>query len=787
MNDITPQQHTFVEAEEENEKELISVIESVSLFIKQWKWIALGVIIAMVIAFIYLRCTTPVYKIRTSIVLKEENGRGASDMPGTLSELAMMGAVSNVENETFILKSHALIHTVVNRLSLHTSYLIADSIREADLYTDSPVIVAMEQGDLDRLNEDILLQMQMRGDEQLIVTGTVAGATIDTLFRQLPALLMTVQGNITFSRRKGRASDERLINVLIQYPDAVTNSYRASLEVAPVSRTASVLNLSLETTSKKKGIDFLDMLVKAYNYDAIEDKNQEARSMQQFIKERIVIIDRELSTAEKNVEEYKREEGLTDLQTDLQRDMQMESTYDRQLVQVETQLNVIGMLQSYLSNQQNIDKTIPSNIGIEDPTLAAVTTEYNRLLHDRERLSQSMTDDNPAMIRLREQIAGLRRNITSSINSVQRALQIQQRDARNQTNLFGGRINNVPKQEREYMELSREQQIKADLFLMLLKKREENALALEAYVNKAKVLDKAALAGIVAPRSILVLLAALLLGLLVPAAFIYLFDLLRYRIRTRGDVDRITKVPVLGDIPACADGCNVVVKDGDTDEIDEAFRMLRTKMLLALGADYKVVIFTSTVPGEGKSFVALNTAISLSLLNKRVLLVGLDLRIPRLKEYMNLDTDDGISRFLSGYEKDIDKLIVPSGITGNLYVLPSGTIPPNPAELLSRPTLERAFSQLREKFDYILIDSAPVSPVADTLLLNRISDATLYVCRANFSSKGNLRFANDLKKQKQLKNMMLVVNDVDEFHHTYGYGYGYGYGNGKKKKKKKKG
>nr|MBF6629119.1 hypothetical protein [Proteiniphilum sp.] len=604
MNDINPQQHTLIEAVEEDEKELISVIEIATLFLKQWKWIVLGVIIAMMIAFIYLRCTTPIYKISTSIILKEENGRGASGMPGTLNALAMMGDVSNVENETFILKSHALINTVVNRLNLHTSYLIADSIREADLYTDSPVIVAMEQGDLESLNEDIFLQMQMRGDEQLIVTGTVAGSTIDTLFRQLPALLMTEPGNISFSRREGGESDERLINVRIQYPDAVTNSYRASLEVAPVSRTASVLNLSLETTSKQKGIDFLDMLVKAYNYDAIEDKNQEARSMQQFIKERIAIIDKKLSIAERNVEEYKREEGLTDLQSDLQRDMQMESTYDRQLVQVETQLDVIGTLQSYLSNPQNIDKTIPSNIGIEDPTLAAVTTEYNRLLRDRERLSQSMTDDNPAMIRIREQIAGFHRNITTSINSVQRALQIEQRDAQNQTSLFGGRINSVPKQEREFMVLSREQQIKADLFLMLLKKREVNALAQEVHVNKAKVLDKAAPAGIVAPRSMIVLLAALLLGLLLPAAFIYLIDLLRYRIRTRGDVDRITKVPVLGDIPTCADECNVVVKDGDTDEIDEAFRMLRTKMLLALGADNKVVIFTSTVPGEGKSFVA---------------------------------------------------------------------------------------------------------------------------------------------------------------------------------------
>ncbi len=286
----------------------------------------------------------------------------------------------------------------------------------------------------------------------------------------------------------------------------------------------------------------------------------------------------------------------------------------------------------------------------------------------------------------------------------------------------------------------------------------------------------------------IVLLAALMLGLLIPMGIIYLADLLQYRIRTRGDVDRVSKVPILSEVPKHDEQDNIAVMENETRPIDEAFRMLRTNLLLTLGADNKVVTFTSTVSGEGKSFVALNTAISLSLLNKKVLLVGLDLRIPRLKEYMNLNTRDGITSYLSGYVKDLDSLIVPSGITDNLWALPAGAIPPNPAELLSRPSLDAAFAKMREEFDYILIDSAPVSQVTDTLILNRVADATVYVCRANYSSKGNLRFANDMMAQNRLKNMVLVVNDVDEFHHAYGYGYGhgYGYGYGKGQKKKKK-
>jgi capsular exopolysaccharide synthesis family protein len=767
---------------------MISVMEVASLFLKHWKWIALGLIVALMVAFLYLRYTTPVYNVTANVVLKEE-GRKAPQMPGTFEELAMMGAVSNVENETYILRSRNMIRLVINRLNLHTSYIVEGRVKETDLYTSSPVIVGMAQSDLDELRSNIELEVRMREDEQIVVKGAVAGTTLDTVFTQLPALLMTEQGNISFTRREGVNPNYRQLYVTIQHPDAVIGTYRGNLTVAPASRTASVLNLSLNTPYPQKGRDFLNTLVEVYNNEAIEDKNQEARNTQKFIEERIAIIDTELSAAEQNVEEYKQDQGLTDIQTDLQRDMQMGSNYEQQLVQVETQLSVVNSLNSYVNNPANQEKTIPANVGIEDPTLAATTSEYNRLLLEKQRLSQSMTDDNPAMRRINEQIAGLRQSIGTSISSVQQGLQIQRRDARNQANIFGGRVSSVPKQEREFMELSREQQIKASLFLMLLQKREENALALAAYANKAKVLDEAALAGKVAPRGMIILLAALMLGLLIPMGIIYLMDLLQYRIRTRADVDRVTRVPILGEIPKHEENENIAVQENETRAIDEAFRMLRTNLLLTLGAENKVVTFTSTVSGEGKSFVALNTAISLSLLNKKVLLIGLDLRIPRLKEYMNLETRDGITSYLSGFEKDLSSLVVPSGITENLYALPSGAIPPNPAELLSRVSLDKALEKLREEFDYILIDSAPVSQVTDTLILNRVADATVYVCRANYSSKGNLRFANDMMTQNRLNNMVLVVNDVDTMRHGYGYygyGYGRGYGYGYKDKKKKK-
>lgn len=777
----------------ENNEDTVSIMEIVFRFVRYWKWFVLGTAVALFIAFVYLRYTTPVYNVTSSIVLKEVKNQRLEPTIGGMDglQLGALGAVSNLENEIYILQSRSIIRNVINRLNLHTSYIVSGRIKSTDLYKESPVVVSMDQSRLDAMQSNIIFEMTTdAGQGTVTVSGLFGSHQLDTVFTRLPAQLHTPLGSLSFTSRPGIVPRSAEMMVVIQHPNAVIGQYRGNLSVQQASKQSSVLDLSINTPYPEKGRDFLNMLVEVYNNETIEDNKMEAFNTQSFINERIAIIDRELSEAEKDVETYKQSAGLSDLQVDLQRNMQMGSQYEQQLVQVETQLSVVNSLSDYVNDSKNQNKTIPSNIGLEDPNLAATTSEYNRLVLERERLSQSMTDDNPAMIRLDEQISGLRQNINSSIRSVQQGLSIQRRDARNQANIYGGRIGVMPTQEREFMELSREQQIKASLFLMLLQKREENALELAATANSAKVLDEAILAGKVSPRTMIVLLAALMLGILIPAGIIYLMDILQYRIRTRADVDRVARVPVLGEIPVHEDDENVAVQENETRPIDEAFRMARTNLLLTLGAENKVVVFTSTESGEGKTFVVINMAISTVLLNKRVLLIGLDLRIPRLKEYMGLETSSGITAYLSGFEKDIDSLIVPSGIHPNLYILPAGPIPPNPAELLSRPSLEAAIDKLKEEFDFIFIDSAPSAQVTDTMILSRVTDATVYVCRMDYSSKGNLRFANSLMDEHKLKNMLLVINGVTEFHRGYGYGYGYGYGHGygySSKSEKKKG
>jgi tyrosine-protein kinase Etk/Wzc len=766
----------------------ISLIELFWKYIRYWKWIVLGVVVALTAAAGYLYYATPVYKISSSVILKDVQSAQKAPALGTLDELALLGAVNNVEDEAYVMKSKSVVRAVVDRLNLHTSYIVEGRIKDTDLYTKSPVIVAMERSELDNLNQDIDLEMEMLSDGSIAVKGITPGLPSDTVFKNLPALLHTPYGNISFTQREGVKPDYRKLLVSIRRPEAVIRACRSNLDIQQANRQSSVLNLAYNTPYVEKGKDFLNTLVEEYNNQAIEDKNMQALNTQKFINERIAIIDRELSEAEQNVEEYKRSQGLTDLQADLARTMQMSSQYEQQLVEVESQLSIVKSLRDYVNNPANVDQPIPVNIGIEDPTLNATISEYNRLLLQRQRLAQSVTPDNPVMRKLEDEIAGLRTSINSSISSVLQGLTTRRRDLMNQSNLYSGRIGSMPTQEREFIDLSREQQIKANLFLMLLQKREENALALAAVANKAKVLDEATVEGKVAPRTPLILAAALLLGLLLPSVIIYVVSLFQYRIESRADVEKIAKVPLLAEIPRYEEDENIAITKDDRSSIAEAFRMLRTSLMLALGGDKKVVVFTSTVSGEGKTFVAINTALSLALLNKKVVIVELDLRIPRVRQYFHLHEKNGISNYLSGLETDIEKLVMPSEIHEHLYILPSGPIPPNPAELLTHPTLDKAIARLCERYDYIVIDSPPVSQVADTLIINRVSDATVYVCRAGYSSKNSLRFANDLMEEGRLKNMLLVVNDVKDFHHGYGYRYGYryGYGNDKAKKKHRK-
>ena len=782
MNKNNPAYKAPVATTSETDGNETSVLEIAMHYLRYWKWFVVSVVLALLVAFAYVRYTTPVYRVTSTVLLKHERDRG-SGWAGNLKGLGLMdmGGVSSVVNEIYVIGAMSSVREVVDRLNLHTTYMMKDGLKWADMYTNSPFVITMDANNLDTLRQAVEFTAKLTPQGGVYVVGEIGGRAIDTQLTSLPALLNTPQGTISIGLRPGVEPYYGLLHITIGAPAATVRRYRGNLGVEQADKISSIVNLSLKTPNARQGIDFLNTLVDVYNFKSIEDKNQEARNTRDFISERLAIIDVELSSAEGSVEVYKQQQGLTDLDVDLMQRMQQNSRYEQLLVQAETQFSVVQSLNDYVKNPANSDKPVPTNIGVKDATLSATSNEYNKLLAERERLSKSMAESNPTMVKMNEQIAALRQAINSSIASVMEGLAIERRNIANQVRIYSGKIGDVPRQERQFTEIAREQQIKARLYTILLQKREENALALAATSNNAIMLDSAYRAGVVHPRSRIIYLAALLIGLVLPVGAIYLLDMVRYKIRSRADVERLTKLPVLGDIPSYTNGIenNIVVSHNMNTEMDEAFRLLRTRLMLSLVPTDKVVVVTSTVPGEGKTFVAMNTAISLALLDKKVLLLGMDLRIPRLHEYMNISNGGGLSTYLSGYETDIEQLISPTSFSPNLYVMPAGPVPPNPAELLSRSSLDDAMVQLRKMFDYIIVDSAPISLVSDTLIINRIVDANMYICRANYSSKMNLKFANELMAKHELKNMLLVVNDVKEFNRGYGYGYGYV---GKKKK-----
>lgn len=747
-------------------------------FSRYWHLFVLSLIIVSAFAFIYLRKAAPIYEVRSSILLK--SSREQQRMGADMMDIVLSGASFNVANDLYMLRSRSLIQKVVRDLDLHTSYLLDMGIWEVNLYKESPIIVTMKPDDLDKLKKSISLNLEIVTKKGLRVSGKIEDQTVDTLYNTLPATLYTSYGELLFSERTGTASPGKPFRVEIHHPGAAARRYRTALNVSPPSRYALVLYLSIRTSNPALGVDFLNRLVEVFNQESIRDKNMEAVNTHALIQERISVIHDELSEVEEGIASFKQVEGLTKYETDLQYNNQSAERYEQQLVEAETELKIARSLYEQINDTANLRKPVPLNVGLTDPLLKATVREYNRLLLEYERLSKSMTSENPAMIRLQEKIAGLRQNMETSLNSQLTELNIKRRDAANQSKLYSGRVGRIPTQERVFRDISRQQQFKSNLYLMLLKKREEIFWMLSATANRAKVIDEAFISGMVSPRTKIIWLASLLTGVLFPAVLLYLIEVIRFKVRSREDVDRLCEVAVLAEIPEHKEMGSIAVKEDGGEETDEAFRFLRTQLMLSMHPGQKVVTCTSTISGEGKTFTAINTAISMALLGKKVLLVGMDLRIPRLREHLKLATNRGITLYLAGFEKEIENLIVPSGIHSNLDVLPSGPVPPNPAELMGRPTLESAFETLRRLYDYIIVDSAPSGPVGDTLIMNRVTDVTLYVCRVGYSRKSNLRYANELMQSGKLSNMLLVVNDVKEYQQKYGYGYGYGY---KEKKK----
>ena len=763
-------------------------------YVIRWPWFVASVIICLAGAWLHLRQTTPVYNISASVIIKDDKkGGNSGGNLAALEGLGLVNSVSNIDNEIEILRSKTLVKHVVSELNLYTTYSVKGSFNEIELYKSSPVLVGLTPQEADRLPGPAVFELTLSPGNRLDVKATVGETSYNKKFSKLPGLLVTPAGTFTFTLAGDSAgvSEPQTLTAVVSNPMQTAKRYAAALSVEPTSKTTSIVIVSLKNTNKRRGEDFINRLIEVYNRNTNNDKNEVAEKTEEFIAGRIRIINDELFSTEKELETFKRDAGLTDLASDAQLAVSENSAYEKQRVENGTQLNLVRYLAEYISAPDKINAVLPVNVGLTDQSLSSLIGQYNEMVLQRNRLLRNSSESNPVIVNLDSGIRAMRENILTTIHSVQKGLLITKADLDRQASKFNRRISNAPAQERQFVSISRQQEIKAGLYLMLLQKREENNIALAATANNAKIIDDALADDVpISPNKKIIYLAALVLGFGIPVAIIYILSLLSYRIEGHSDVERLTRVPVIGDVPLndSDEKYAIAVRENDNDIMAETFRSLRTNLLFMLGdPDKKVILVTSTTSGEGKTFIASNLAVSLALLGKKVVIVGLDIRKPGLNKVFHISHKErGITQYLVAPQStDLRSMIQSSDLSANLHILPGGTIPPNPTELLARKSLDDAIELLKKDYDYIVLDTAPIGMVTDTQLIARVADISVYVCRADYTHKNDYQLINELYANKRLPGLCTVINGLDMKKKKYGYYYGYGkygryYGYGKK-------
>lgn len=748
--------------------DLINLREIVIKYLRKWYWFVISVFVCFLIAFLYIKITIPTYQVQSTILLRQdESSMGFSEM-AILESMGMGGTSKEVEDEIQVLKSKTIMMNVIQHLGIQTEYLQKKGLRQIDTYPEILLELITPVGFNDTLTNTVVLEIKAvsAGYKINFEAGKIKSKYI---LKDINETINTPLGALKL--KAGKDFDKEDEYTIKTFPiRSITERYSKDIKIAAVSKKSNAISISTVAGNVTKARDVINKLVELYNLDAVVDKNMIASNTKKFVDERLVLIEEELQSVEQNVENYKKDNQLTNISSEASLFLQSSSEYNKKLAEVETQLNLVSYIESHVKDSKNIYSLIPANLGIQDNSLLNLISNYNNVLLERLRLMRTTNDENPVITQMEQQIKIVRSSIIASIASVKDGLKIAKMDILGKENQFNSKIKKVPTQERQYIEIKRQQEIKQNLYLFLLQKREENALTLASAIPTAKTLDAAYSSVVpVAPKMMIIFAITLLLGLFIPVGIIYVLELMNNKITNKKELLRLVKVPYLGSIGISKSQDRVVVREGKTTPIVEMFRMIRTNLQFMIGGTKSpVILVTSSVGGEGKSFTAINLASSFALLNKKVVLIGLDIRKPMLGDYMHIEKNKGVSLYLSNPDYKLSDIIIPSGIHSLLKVIPAGPIPPNPAELIMSDRLEELITELKKEYDYIIIDSAPVGVVSDTFLINRVIDLSIYVSRQNYTPREMTEIINDIHNNNKLNNMGLVLNGVEEM---AGYGY----------------
>ncbi len=774
--------------------------EIIGTYTKYWKWFALSVILAVAIAFVYLRYAIPQYAAVAKIQILEQQSSGTLDLFQDLNLFS--NAKNKVEDEIEILKSRSNFIEVAKSLDLNIRMYAMGNVISSEIYHDQPVKLSflIEDALMSTINLSLFLDLKSNttfgyslAEDDPVTVGSF-GRNITTPFGDL----VITPNPDSFDKYLGKR-----VKIWIVPMDMAAMEYSSKTMISTTADMSNILNISLQDPIKEKARDVLAELINVYNANAIKDKKEIADRTSNFINDRIAEIYTDLSTVDESAEDLKTSRGLTDIASQANINLNIGAANQQELANYTTQLNIASSMKDIVTQQDGFD-VLPTNIGLSDATIANTTNRFNQIVQERNRLLKSSNEKNPVIVNLDQELQSLKQTMEASLDGVVNNLSMQVNNLSSQQSIINSRIYAAPKNERALRDITRQQQTTESLYLYLLQKREEAQIGAASTIPKSKVIDYPynPTPFPVSPKRNIIVLACLLLGLLVPFSVIYVNDLLDSKIHNMHSLERITNnVPVLGELPRLSKKDQKMVVKDDRSVLAESLRILRTnldyviksKSLQKNPGKNNIIYVTSSVPGEGKTFLSSNLSMVLASTNKKVLLVGADIRNPKLYSFFigdaidklsrsNRNKDKGLTEYLYDDSVETKDLINPMLVHHNtIDVIYSGRIPPNPAELLMSKRLKTLLKEVSETYDYVIVDTAPMMVVSDTLLISEYADHLIYVTRAGVTEKKAVEFPLKLQEDGKIKGLAFVVNDVN--HSNLGYGGKYGYGYGKTLKK----
>ena len=759
--------------------ETVNLIEIAKTIKNNWLIFLISVICCVGLAFTYSKISKDKYVVVSNIMIRADMSSSSGNMVGSFMQQMglgnLMGQSVSVDDELHIITSHSLMLETAQKMELNRVHIFKENFFNRWVEFNGYAVDVIDINNVcdtlrTTLNFKVKLDKEGRADIKVNSGFFKEYANVKNV--ELPYTLNTIYGDFIVTSTPDYIPGEKYnYNVRVSGFDYTAEELGKNVTMYIPDKMSNLITLTIETPYISYGKELLNTICDLYNKRGIDEKNIEATNSERFINERLEIIRKELNEAEIQVEQYKKEHNLSDIETEIKAVLENNIQSHRQLVEAETMSQVIDHIISFISQPENKYEMVPFSASLEVGA-ASFIESYNKLVLARLNMLASAKEGSPALALLEKQIDASRENVITSLHTSKASNDIALNELRKQEEKITSRISTAPTQEREFISIYRQKVIKEELYIFLLQKYEENALTLAITSPKGQIVDRAF--NYNKPSSLstaALLIIGFIIGLLIPSLYLYIKYLFRTKFSSREELEQITRIPILGEVCVNYSKERVVVKEGDTSSIAELFRLMRTNLqFLLTGKNDKVILLTSSVSGEGKSFVSVNLSISLSLLKKRTIIIGLDIRNPQLAEYMNIRSRLGMTNYLASEDINIDDIIVPSNINPMLDVIVAGPIPPNPAELLLNQRLDNLFKELRERYDYIIVDSAPVGMVSDTFSLTRIADTTVYVCRANYTQRDHIRYCNSIVAEERLRNVSLVINAT-----TAKQGYGYGY------------